>query len=886
MAIARDMSKAQISFQVTGRDLDEFDVLRYRGTEGLCQLYKFEIDVASHHESADFDGIVGKPAAMSIATGHGVRWFHGIVSRLEVTGAFIAAEADENRLSFRIHLVPSMWYLTQRYTSRIFQNKSVVDIIKEVLTDAGLLSNQFDLTNLQRTYEPREYCVQYRESDYNVVARLAEEEGIWWYFEQSPESHLLKMEDKSSAYVEIEDESSIAFAPPQGMVTDDEHVHRFRMARSVRPGRVVLSDYSFESPDLNLETLGTNELPEHLEHADYPGGYRTQGVGRDLADIRAQEFKASHHKGVGVCNSIRIGPARKFELTNHPISSLNASYVVTAMTHEGKQSIGESVSAVSGRTGVLGVSTHQSILAARGNDDRTIRDLADGLLEIAARMGAGDVTARRELTEWVYHDGLVMTNPAGVAGALGERPLTWVTLPNVIDDVARDGLINFDAPVYTARFECIPSELEFRPPRVTPRPKMSGPQSARVVGPDSEEIQVDEFGRVKVQFNWDRVGNEGGQLKLHGADSSCWIRVCQGSVGGQYGMMFIPRIGQEVLVDFMDGNPDCPVIVGRLNNRDHMPPYTLPEHKTRSVIKTHSTKGGGGTNEIRFEDLKGKEQLFLQAQRQMDTRVKGSHFHTAGGSYHLLVGGENNGALSGEYRQTVHKAKHVHVKGDLFSWVEAAEHRAIGGDQAIEVGGVYSMHACDEVAEIYDANHQKEVSGTYQCSATSIKLEATAGIELKCGGSSIVLSSGAIFITGPIVNINSGSGPPVAPVGPAGMSPGPAEDASAADRSDPGSDTRYTATREPPKLGTIDADVEGHKFADTWIEFQLVDAAENPIPDEPYRVTLPDETVQEGRTDAEGLCRFEGLDVGLAYIQLPNRQDAAWKKLRVEWSDS
>ena len=200
------------------------------------------------------------------------------------------------------------------------------------------------------------------------------------------------------------------------------------------------------------------------------------------------------------------------------------------------------------------------------------------------------------------------------------------------------------------------------------------------MGPSGEEIHTDEYGRVKVQFDWDREGK-------FDENSSCWIRVSQGMAGGQYGMMFLPRIGQEVVVDYLEGNIDKPIIVGRVYNADHMPPYPLPEEKTKSVIKTHSSKGGGGNNEIRFEDLKDKEQLFIQAQKQMDTRVKASHFHTVGGSYHLHVGSDKGDEPAGSLFELIEEDTHVHIKTDLLTWVAGEVGRAIVGDQSIQGQG-------------------------------------------------------------------------------------------------------------------------------------------------------------------------------------------------------
>jgi len=411
---------------------------------------------------------------------------------------------------------------------------------------------------------------------------------------------------------------------------------------------------------------------------------------------------------------------------------------------------------------------------------------------------------------------------------------------------------------------------------------MRGTQTARVVGPQGEEIYTDEYGRVKVQFNWDRAGK-------FDENSSCWIRVAQNFAGGQYGIMFIPRVGQEVVVDFLEGDVDKPIITGRVYNADHMPPYKLPDEKTKSVIKTHSSKGGGGTNEIRFEDLKDKEQLFLQAQKQMDTRVKGSHNHTVGGTYHLHIGGEKGDEQWGDYRQLVHENKHTHVKQEVRTWIELDESHQVDGMVSVKVGGTRSTDVGGDVVDKFGANHKHEVTMTYALKALSIKLEASTGIELKCGGSSIVLTPAAIFIVGgPLVNINSGSGPPVGPVMAAATAPVKPDDPGVADKSDPGKDTTY-AGGEEPEPGEPLPEVAGHEFEPpeekpkeeekSWLKIRLVNDAGEPVPGEKYRITCPDGSIKEGRLDANGMAEVKLAAPEECEVTFPDLDGEAWHPL-------
>jgi type VI secretion system secreted protein VgrG len=361
-------------------------------------------------------------------------------------------------------------------------------------------------------------------------------------------------------------------------------------------------------------------------------------------------------------------------------------------------------------------------------------------------------------------------------------------------------------------------------------------------------------------------------------NSSAFIRVSQGMAGGQYGIMFLPRVGQEVVVDFLEGNPDRPLIVGRVFNGDLMPPYPLPEQATKSVIKTHTSKGGGGCNEIRFEDAKGQEQLLIQAQSRMDTKVKGGHFHSNGG-YDLTVGGEKDGQRHGDYKQIVFMEKHTHVKGLRQMYIEGDENYGVDGMQYVHVMG-NRLHMCDgNVHDKFASGHMHECTG-YHLSSGSIKIEATTGIELTCGGSSIVILPGEIYITAGTVYINSGAGPGMESGVSVAQPTGVIKDPAAAQSTKPGRDKRYDGIDvpvppiEPPEL-------EKRK---TFVQIKVVDASpeQKPVANELVRVRLPDGSTKDATTDAQGIVRFDDIDPGMAEFQLPNRQDPEWRFLRIE----
>ncbi len=867
MALVRDLSEAQLAFQVADGDADRFSVIRYRGTEGLCQLYRFEIELVSTESEVAFDEIVGKPAALSINTEKGQRYFHGIVSRFELVGE----TADQNY--YRAELVPSVWQLTHRYNSRIFQNKTVPEIISDVLEKGGIPSDRFTLDDLTGDYQPQEYRVQYRETDYNFICRLMEQEGIFWYFTQSLEGHILVMADSPAAYSPIEGESAdLPYAPPTGMKVEDEHVFRFRLGQAVRPGKVALTDYNFESPALDLGSKSDADRDKGLEFYDYPGVYVKQATGKGIAQVRMEEFESGRIHGIGKSNSYRIGPGRTFELTEHTSTALNMEYLITSVTHQGKQSTTRSSTGGNGQAGILSPDVYQSLTQLQQGTDSSLRDCARALLHLASRVAPSDETAHRALTPWLYHGGQITRDPSTTAMAMGSNPLDPLATPNQMEDVSRSSNVDRDAPVYECRFECIPASVVYRPPRITPWPVMRGAQIAQVTGPEGEEIYPDEYGRVKVHFPWDREGG-------HDENSSCWIRVSQGLAGGNYGIMFLPRIGQEVVVDFLEGDPDKPLIVGRVYNADHMPPYELPKEKTKSVIKTRSSTGGGGSNEIRFEDLKDKEQILIYGQKDIHIRAKNDRVETIGANRHLTVGNDRFETIKKNYHLEVEEENHnVKIGGD--------DSLDVGGKVSIKVAGTRSTNVGGDVVDKFGANHKHEVTMTYALKALAVKIEASTGIEFKCGGSSIVLTPAAIFIVGgPLVNINTGAGPPVGPVTAKATTPEAPEEVAAADTVQHGKDTNYGGGEEPEEAEPQEA-TEGEEFEPTeveehettWIEIELVDEAGEPVPHERYEVKQGEETIRKGSLDANGFAHIGGIEPGTYLISFPRLDLEMWER--------
>jgi type VI secretion system secreted protein VgrG len=238
-----------------------------------------------------------------------------------------------------------------------------------------------------------------------------------------------------------------------------------------------------------------------------------------------------------------------------------------------------------------------------------------------------------------------------------------------------------DGETFRSTFAAIASKCPFRTERSAPRPTVPGPQTATVVGQAGEEIWTDKYGRVKVQFHWDREGQRD-------ENSSCWVRVAQVWAGKQWGAMHIPRIGQEVIVDFLEGDPDKPIITGRVYNADNMPPYTLPENRTQSGIKSRSSKGGSPSNfnEIRFEDLKGKEELHIQAEKDLTILVKNDEMRTVGHDRTKTVENDETSRIARNRTEEVGQDEEIAIHGNRTETVDKDENITITGNRNNNVG--------------------------------------------------------------------------------------------------------------------------------------------------------------------------------------------------------
>ncbi|MBD8121362.1 type VI secretion system tip protein VgrG [Pseudomonas lutea] len=611
------MNFTQANREITVSSVLGPDVLLFRrmtATEELSTLSEYNVDLYSERSDLDIDDVLATQMTVSVELPKGAqRYFSGMVTRFVYTGR------QGRFATYHAVLRPWLWFLTRSSDCRIFQEKSVPDIVKAVF--AAYTIADVDSSGLSGNYPLVTYCVQYRESDFDFVSRLLEQEGIYYFFKSTAGRQTLVLADSYGAHEPASGYASIRYMPGEDhAMRDSEVIYDWRMGGEVEPGSWALQDYDFEKPSANLLVKSAqvrNYGQSRHERYDYPGRYRERQHGETYARHLGEARHTSYQRISAATRARGLFPGALFTLTDHPRNDQNLQVLVLSACY------------------ALSSDTYEP------------------------------------------------TRP--------EDP----------------------APVLTCHFTAMPRQQEFRAPCNTPRPVVHGPQTARVVGKRGEEIWTDSYGRIKVQFHWDREGKDD-------ENSSCWIRVAQGWAGKRWGSVFLPRVGQEVIVSFLEGDPDRPLITGSVYNAEVMPPYSLPAHATRSTVKSNSSQGGGGYNELRFEDKKGSEQVFIHAEKDMDQRIKRDALDWVGGDRHSRV----------------NKDLREHVGGD--------RHQKVGGNRNEKAGGSVSLVA----------GRSLQLEGGLRASLSAgMDLHIKAGMNVVIeAGASITLKAGSSFLTiGPAI---------------------------------------------------------------------------------------------------------------------------------------
>ena len=609
---------------------DALLLISFSGTEKLGRLFEYKLELASEDYQIKPDKIVGQNVSIRLNLGDsGVRYFNGFVSH------FTQLTSSGQLARYRATIVPWFWFLTRVADCRIFQEKTVPEIIEQIFRDRGFTDFENGLSDKYRTWE---YCVQYRETDFNFISRLMEQEGIYYFFKHENGKHSLVLADSASAHEPYPEFEQLEYHPAEKGTTTEECISDWAVETHLQTCSFALNDFDFKNPkgDLQARTKVSREhTAADFEIYDYPGEYTETSHGEEYTKKRIEELQAQYEVATASSDSRGIFTGFTFSLTDHPRDDQNGEYLITSVEY----------------------------------------NIKGGELFAA---GAGD----------------------------GKF-------------------------VLLCSFTAIQSSQPFRSPRTTPKPKVSGPQTAIVVGPSGEEIYTDQYGRVKVKFHWDRYSKAD-------ENSSCWIRVAQVWAGKNWGAIYTPRIGQEIIVEFLEGDPDKPIITGQVYNDQAKPPYELPGNKTISTLKSNSSKGGEGFNEIRFEDKKGEEQIYIHGEKNMDIRVKNDRFEMVSRNRHLHVEQDkfehvdNNRSeeVDADHKEKIGKDRHLEVKGK----------------EAKQVDGSLSLTVKGDMIEVFKANHSEQTTGDYYLKGQNVVIEGLQNITLSVGGSYIAIEAGTIEI--------------------------------------------------------------------------------------------------------------------------------------------
>ena len=638
---------------VTPLATDALGLIRIRGSQAISAGFQYELDMFSDDPNLVFSDIVGSRVTITI---HDYKQDNPIEYPINgIVAAFEQGHRGEqmeqgfgDRTAYHATIVPWSWVLGKKTNNRIFQDKNVPDIIDQVFQDFG--DGHYEL-DLQGSYDPRTYCVQYNETDLNFVSRLMEEEGIFYYFKHEDGKHTMVLSDSSTKpnlCPNLED--PVEFTTRTGETDERNVIHQLTCTRRIIPNRYTHRDYNFITPQepitTSVDTAKTDENDQTLnrELYDYPGKFENSDAGDNYSKLRmeVEEVEVTTLKGAGNCIAFTSG--YHFTLTNFGRDDLNEKdYLLVAMSFDASQG--------------------------------------------------------------------------------------W-------EAFGIDGVDHYDNT-----FTCIPIETPFRPRRKSFRPKIHGVQTAKVVGPAGEEIYTDDYGRIKVQFHWDREG-------ASNEESSCWIRVAQMMSGPGWGGIFIPRMGQEVIVEFLEGDPDRPLITGCVYHAHNMPPYPLPAEKTKSTFKSDSSIGGDGFNEIRFEDLKGEEEVFLHAERNLEIRVGSTRHESIGWDRHLKV--EN------DKFEHIKNDRHEKVENNHIEEILVDRNLKVEGNQTVAISGSASLSVGGDLDEVIKGDHNEKVSGNLSLKGSgNIVLDSASNITLKVGGSFIAIDSSGIKIKGTQVVIEA-----------------------------------------------------------------------------------------------------------------------------------
>ncbi|MBF9003331.1 type VI secretion system Vgr family protein [Vibrio nitrifigilis] len=632
------MATLGFKLEVEGLEENALVVRSFDGQESLsddvfhgeaCYGFRYYLNLASRQSDFTPEQLVDKTAELTFyRNGELVQRVNGVVR------SFTQGDIGHNYTFYSLTLVPALERLSLRQNSRIFQLKTVPEIISVLLQEMGIDDYAF---SVKRTCAQREFCVQYRETDLAFLQRLAAEEGLVYSFIHEEGKHTVLFTDSTASLPKLGGE--IAYNSISGGVVDTPYVSSLIAKTEMEVSSTALQDYSFKKPTNTFaqSAQGTDMDYQQAiyEHFDSPGRFKDDTNGQAFNQIRLEYLRRNARTLDGKSNQPKLRAGYQFTLAEHLNDTMNTDYLVVRIRHQGEQS-------------------------------------------------------------------------------------------QALEEEAGSGSTR-----YANQFKLVPSTVNWQA-KPQPKPQVDGPMMAMVVGPEDEEIFCDKYGRVKIHFPWDRYSNADDQ-------SSCWVRVSHGWAGSQYGMVAIPRIGHEVIVSFLNGDPDQPIITGRTYHETNIPPYTLPDNKTKTVIRTQTHQGDtNGYNELSFEDQADSEKIYMHAQKDFEAQVNNDH------------------------TDVIHNDKHLTVDNDSFTKIGKNKHLTVKGESRTKV----TKNMSEEVGTSNIASSDQYKIGTLMAvqagktisisSGAKLVVEAGSEITLTNGSNFVKVDASGVTIQGSVVNLNAG----------------------------------------------------------------------------------------------------------------------------------
>ena len=576
---------------------------KLRGYEGLSQLYEYNIILTSKNPNLDGTQIIGQTATVNIDTKSGNRPLNGLVTD------FGYLSEDEDEQGYHLYscvMRPSMWYMDQRYDSRVFVDKTIIDIMNIVIGEFGIPYN----IKCQNSYRTYGHSIQYQETSFAYLNRLFEQEGIYYYFEHSAGSNTLVIVDDVASHTPIQGKSTLPYHSIQTApgTPDQAYIDHWQQTDRLATKTVNINDHNYQTAKTKLSASG----PTHnlggmsTEHYDFYSNFKDSAEAQHYKEMRAQAYNAQSKHIDAAGNTLTIAPGYTFSLVRHPHSAANTEHLV--------------------------------------------------------------LYAEYDFQEAGYTSGS-------------------------------------DPSHYRIAFTAIPTSYQYRQPKNTPKPQIVGTQGAIVTGPAGEEVYTNEYGDIKVQFHWDRYGPSNEK-------SSDWIRVAQGSAGGSFGSINTPRIDEEVLIDFINGDTDRPIVIGRLYNSANPPPWGFPAAAKQSGIKSKSFNSPlENFNELMFNDDAGSEKVNFQAQKDLISLVKNDETRTVNRDRTTTIDNDETITVKGKRTETVIGTETIDITGDRTETLAANETITISGSRTETVTGTETISITGDRTKTLSANETVNITG-------------------------------------------------------------------------------------------------------------------------------------------------------------------------------